>query len=109
MSVLVAAHLAARPNMQTAANAQSQWVFPGCVAGRHIDPACLVTKLGSIGVPVMATKTGTWHQLVREGPPTLLAEALGISPMTAMKHAQAAGADWLRYASLITGAGPSGV
>lgn len=109
MSDLAAAHLAARPNMQTATNAQSQWVFPGCVAGRHIDPASLVTKLGSIGLPVMAAKTGTWHQLVREGPPTLLAEALGISPMTAMEHAQAASADWLRYASLVTGARPSGV
>ncbi|HEU5002395.1 MAG TPA: Fis family transcriptional regulator [Actinomycetota bacterium] len=100
LAVLVCTHLAARPNMQTATNATSPWVFPGVLAGRHIDPGTLVTQLRSIGVPVMATKTGTWHQLVREGPPTLLAQALGISPVTAMKHAQAAGADWLRYASL---------
>ena len=60
----------------------------------------LVARLKGIGVPVMAAKTGTWQQLVREGPPSVLAEALGISPSTAMKHAEAAGADWLRYAAL---------
>jgi hypothetical protein len=59
----------------------------------------LVTKLRRIGIPVMATRTGTWQQLVREGPATVLAEALGISRVTAMRHAQRAGADWLRYAA----------
>ena len=48
----------------------------------------------------MAARAGTWHQLVREGPPSVLAEALGISPTTAMKHAETAGADWQRYAAL---------
>lgn len=43
---------------------------------------------------------GTWQQLVREAPPSILAEALGISPTTAMKHAERAGSDWLRYAAL---------
>jgi hypothetical protein len=30
-------------------------------------------------------------------PSSLVADALGISPVTAMKHAQLAGADYLRY------------
>lgn len=48
----------------------------------------------------MPGKAGTWQQLVREAPPSIIAEALGISPVTAMKHAARAGTDWLKYASL---------
>ena len=54
----------------------------------------------SAGIPVRASRNGTWQQLVREAPPSVLAEALGISPKTAMQHAARAGADWLRYAAL---------
>ena len=86
--------------MQTAANAQSAWLFPGVMPGRPVRINSLVTQLREVGVPVMAAKTGTWQQLVREAPPSVLAEALGISPTTAMKHAARAGTDWLRYASL---------
>jgi len=66
-----------------------------------------VNELRLIGVPVMATKIAAWRQLVRGGPPGILAEALAISPVTAMKNADRAGADWLRYASLRRG--PNGV
>jgi hypothetical protein len=65
-------------------------LFPGSMPGRPMNVDGLATNLRRIGVPVMATKTGAWQQLVREGPPTVLAEALGISPVTAMRHAQRA-------------------
>jgi hypothetical protein len=100
LATLVRAHLSDRPNMQTAANKDCEWLFPGSMPGRPMNVDGLVTNLRQVGVPVMATKTGAWQQLVREGPPTVLAEALGISPVTAMRHAQRAGADWLRYAAL---------
>jgi hypothetical protein len=100
LSTLVRAHLAGRPNMQTAANKDCPWLFPGNMPGRPMNVDGLVTKLRKVGVPVMATKTGAWQQFVREGPPSVLAEALGIAPVTAMRHAQRAGADWLRYAAL---------
>lgn len=99
-ATLLRAHVASRPNMQTAGHASSRWLFPGGMPGRPINQDALVQRLREFGVPVRAAKTGTWQQLVREGPPTVLAQALGISPVTAMRHAQRAGTDWLRYAGL---------
>ena len=56
----------------------------------------IVNALRAIGIPVTAARAGTWQHLVREGPPSVLAEALGISPMTTMMHAQRTGSDWQR-------------
>ncbi len=100
LEALIGRYVEHRSNMQTAANAGCPWLFPGGMPGRPVTANYLVARLKEIGVPVMAAKTGTWQQLVREGPPSVLAEALGISPVTAMKHAETAGADWLQYAAL---------
>jgi hypothetical protein len=100
LAALLTGYVQHRSNMQTAANAECHWLFPGGMPGRPVTACYLAARLKEVGVPVMAAKTGTWQQLVREGPPSVLAEALGISPVTAMKHAEAAGADWLRYAGL---------
>jgi hypothetical protein len=67
--------------------------------GHYIDAAHVANKLRAAGVPVLAARMGTWRQLVREAPPSVLAAALGIAPVTAMKHAERAGGDWLRYGS----------
>lgn len=48
-------------------------------------------------VPAQPTQATTWRQLVRDGPPSVLANMLGISPATAMRHAELSGADFLRY------------
>ena len=80
-----------RRNMATAANPDSAWPFPGGMPGRHIDAARIANKLRAAGVPVPAARMGTWRQLVREAPPSILAAALGIAPVTAMKHAERAG------------------
>ena len=97
---LLRAYLPERRNMATAANRNSTWLFPGGMPGRHVDAGHIVNQLRDIGVPVLRGRMGTWRQLVREAPPSILAEALGISPVTAMKHAERAGGDWLRYAAL---------
>ncbi len=86
--------------MSTAANASATWLFPGGMPGRPITAASVVALLRAAGIPVLASRTGTWQQLVREAPPSVLAEALGISPKTAMQHTERAGADWMRYATL---------
>lgn len=103
---LLREYLGSRRNMATAVNASARWVFPGGMPGRPITAASMVLKLRTDGIPVRPSRNGTWQQLVREAPPSLLAEALGISPKTAMQHAARAGADWLRYAAL-AGRGPS--
>lgn len=97
-AALLKAQLNSRSNLQTAAHADSPWVFPGAMPGQHLNPGYVSTILKRIGVPARLTRATTWRQLVREGPPSVLAEMLGISPATAMRHAQLAGADYLRYA-----------
>ena len=47
-----------------------------------------------------ATRRTTWQQLVRDAPPQVLADTLGISPKTAMHYAEQAAADWTRYVGL---------
>lgn len=75
-------------------------------AGEGTTPQVLGERTGDDGqpegkrmdVPAQPTRATTWRQLVREGPPSVLAEMLGISAATAMGHAELAGADFLRYA-----------
>lgn len=97
---LLRTYLPQRRNMATAANRDSSWLFPGGMPGRHVDASHIVNQLRAIGVPVLPSRMGTWRQLVREAPPSILAQALGIAPVTAMKHAERAGGHWLRYPAL---------
>lgn len=57
------------------------------------------TALRKLGAPALASRTATWRQLVKDA---VLAEALGVSPATAMRHATLAGADFLAYAAIRT-------
>lgn len=97
-AALLKAQLASRSNLQTAAHADSPWLFPGAMPGQHLGPGYVTTILKRMDASARPTRATTWRQLVREGPPSVLAEMLGISPATAMRHAELAGADFLRYA-----------
>lgn len=101
-SDLLKTHLAARPNLQTAAHRDCPWVFPGFRPGQHLSPQHVRAALREIGAPALASRTATWRQLVKDAPPAVLAEALGVSPATAMRHATLAGADFLSYAATRT-------
>jgi hypothetical protein len=69
----------------------------------HLHPTTLLVTLRQAGIPVRAARNTTWQQLVRDAPPQVLANALGINPATAMRHAERAGADWTRYAATLQG------
>lgn len=98
-ATLLASLYGSRANLQTAAHRESRWLFPGYTPGQHINPIHLADQLREHGdAPPLATRAGAWRQLSRQIPSSILAEVLGISPTTAMKHAQLAGADYLRYA-----------
>lgn len=56
--------------------------------------------LHDAGIPTLGARTGAWRQLVREAPPAILAEALGITANTAMRYANLAGENYLTYAAL---------
>lgn len=101
-ATLLATLHGSRMNLQTAAHRNSPWLFPGSAPGQHLNATHLSDELRRHGAPPLASRTGALQQLVREIPPSILADALGISPITAMKHADLAGADYLRYAGLRT-------
>jgi len=99
VAILLRRHLSNRSNMTTAANPASPWLFPGQLASEHRSYRQLVRMLHQLGIPARASRLAAWRQLVREAPPAVLADALGVSPGTAMRHAFLGGADWSAYAA----------
>jgi len=99
LATLLRHHLRNRGNMTTAANPASPWLFPGQLAGEHRSYRRIVRVLHQLGIPARASRLAAWHQLVHEAPPAVLADALGVSPDTAIRHAHLAGANWAAYAS----------
>jgi hypothetical protein len=99
VATLMQRYLRGRSSMATAANPASPWLFPGQLAGEHRSYRRLTRVLHQLGIPARASRLAAWRELVREAPPAVLAEALGVSPGTAMRHAFLGGADWSAYAA----------
>jgi hypothetical protein len=99
VAALLREHLRDRNNMTTAANPASPWLFPGQFVGEHRSYRRLVRVLHQLDIPARASRLAAWRELVREAPPAVLADALGVSPGTAMRHAFLGGADWYDYAA----------
>jgi hypothetical protein len=99
VAALLRQHLRDRSNMTTAANPASPWLFPGQLAGEHHSYRRLVRVLHQLGIPARASRLAAWRELVREAPPAVLADALGVPPGTAIRHAFVGGADWSAYAA----------
>ncbi len=100
LAELLRQHLHHRDNTNTAANPDSPWLFPGRMPGKSLTQQAVVDRLRQAGIHALTARTGTWLQLVREAPPSVLADALGTSPKTAMRYATLAGTNFLTYASL---------
>ena len=75
-------------NRQTASNAKSNWVFPGYLPGSHLSANHIRTRLKNLGFPSLSTRIGTWQTITQTSPPPVLADALGLHPQTAIRHAQ---------------------
>ncbi len=99
VAALLRQHLRDRSNMTTAANPASPWLFPGQLAGEHRSYRRLVRMLHQLGIPARAARLAAWRELARQAPPAILADALGVSAGTAMRHASLGGADWSAYAA----------
>jgi len=85
---LVAAVRNSVVNRQTASNAKSDWVFPGYMPGRHLSANHVRLRLKALGFPSLSTRIGTWQTITQTSPPPVLADALGLHPQTAIRHAQ---------------------
>ena len=99
VATLLRQHLRNRANMTTAANPASPWLFPGQLAGEHRSYRRLVRMLHQLGIPARASRLAAWRELARQAPPADLADALGVSPGTAMRHAFLGSAGWSAYAA----------
>ena len=99
VATLLRQHLRNRSNMTTAANPAWPWLFPGQLAGEHRSYRRLVRVLHQLGIPARATGWPPGASSSANAPPAVLADALGVSPGTAMRHAFLGGADWSAYAA----------
>ena len=99
LSTLVLALIDRRPNMGTAANLASPWLFPGQAPGQHIQPTQLSRRLVRLGVTT-AARQAAMHQLIADVPAPVLARTLGYHPQTTARRAAEQGTDWAAYAAL---------
>ena len=108
ITALLRRHLRNRSNITTAANPASPWLFPGQLADEHRGYRRFVRVLHQLGIPARASRLAAWRELLREAAPAVLADALGVSPGTATRHAFLGDADWSAYAARRHASNPNG-
>lgn len=89
--------LAARTNMNTAANPGSRWLFPGGRAGQPLTAGTLGHQLQALGIPTNRSRTAALRELTLQAPAPVVADALGYGADTAHRHHHAAAGTWNRY------------
>ncbi len=92
--------MARRPNLNTAINPTSPFLFPGRTVGKHLRPATLRLAVIRMGIDLMGARSGALRQLVLECPPAVIADSLGYSYQAMDLHARHAGSPWSSYAAL---------
>ncbi|WP_235211086.1 recombinase XerD [Nocardia brasiliensis] len=96
---LLADHLANRPNLRTTAGLESEWLFPGYRAGRHVLPDTIMQRVRNLGINLLGARNTALRTLVTQVPPPLAAEMLGYSTQVVHKHAELAAQPWARYSA----------
>ena len=81
--------------------ANSPWLFPGLFPGRHLSPARLGERLRKLGIRAQAGRRSALMHLAARLPAAVLAEALNLTPGTAVDWVRAAGGDWSSYAAQV--------
>jgi hypothetical protein len=88
---------AQRDNLQTATNPGARWLFPGRRGGQPLHASTLTQLVWDLGIPALAGRTATLHQLVLQAPRPSSPRRLGYDHTT--RVATEAGTPWSRYAS----------
>lgn len=99
VAALLQHHLNGRPNINTASNAGSPWLFPGYRPEQPLHQSYLMKRIRDAGVPLLGARNSALRQLVLDMPPAVAAQALGYSPQVAQAHARDAGTTWVNYAA----------
>lgn len=88
-----------RPNMNTAANHASPWLFPGRSPGQHLNPQTMMKQLRNNGIDLTGARNGAMRELLRTIPPAIVADQFGFYPGTTERHALTIGTAWISYPS----------
>ena len=97
---LLRAHLTERATtMQPSANPDTDWLFPGRLAGHPIQPTGIRLHLQRLGIPNAPGRSRALRELVLQAPPAVIAPLLGYDARHSEKIAAETGNTWQRYAA----------
>jgi hypothetical protein len=99
MAAIAWEHLQARPNQQTT-NTGTAWLFPGTLAGHHVNPESMLQRLRNWGLDLGGARNAALRQLAMQLTPAALVKQLGYSPQIISKHAHESAAPQANYPSL---------
>ena len=91
-------YLAARPNLTTATNPGSGWLFPGRRAGQPMHPTTIRKRLQRLEIPNLNSRSRALRELLLQAPPAVVAGMLGYAASRAEVIAAEAGGTWQHYA-----------
>jgi hypothetical protein len=92
-------YLATRPNLTTATNRGSRWLFPGRRAGQPMHPTTIRSRLQRLGIPNLNGRSRALREMLLQAPPAVVAGMLGYAAGRAEAIAAEAGATWQYYAA----------
>ena len=92
-------YLAARPNLTTATNPGSRWLFPGRRAGQPLHPTSIRLRLQRLGIPNLNSRSRALREMLLQAPPSVVAAMIGYTPARAEAIAAQAGGTWKHYAA----------
>jgi integrase len=98
-AAIIKDYLASRPNLTTAANPNSTWLFPGQSAGQPLHPTSIRTRLHRHGIPNLPGRSRALRELVAQAPPSVVAGMLGYSVDKAAALAAKTGVTYHHYAA----------
>lgn len=69
---LITAYRDARPNLTTATNPGSEWLFPGRRAGQPLHPTTFRLRLSRLDIPNLTGRTRALRELLLAAPPAVV-------------------------------------
>jgi hypothetical protein len=88
-----------RPYSGVGSPALSTWLFPGLRPGTPLSAAQLGQRLRRLGIEPAPARRAALGHLAARLPAAMVAQVLGLSPLTAVRWTGSVGADWATYAA----------
>jgi len=91
-----------RPYSGVGSPASGTWLFPGLRPGTSLSAPQLGLRLRRLGIEPASARRSALGHLAARLPAAMLAQVLGLSPLTAVRWAGSVGANWATYAAQFT-------